>query len=139
MHQHFLWLRILRQWKATSTLGFPEKPRHAFRIQIGHDGAATGRGVKWTFADEFALKKVAHQRSIDAGDQLGHRDKPAADQFIACLPDERAHLGMLGRIFGAFDKDQPLFAKPGGMGELAVRRRYTLRILKTVFVAEEAT
>ena len=55
MHQQFLRLGILGQRKATGAPGFAKKPRHAFRIEIGQGGSATGRGIKWTFADEFAL------------------------------------------------------------------------------------
>ena len=33
----------------------------AFRIEIGQDGPTTRRGVKRTFANEFALQKVTHE------------------------------------------------------------------------------
>ena len=45
---------------------------------------------------------------------------------------------MLGGIVGTFDEDQPLLAMLGRVIEFALGRGYALRILQTVFVAEEA-
>ena len=128
----------LGQGEAPGPVGLPEEPLHAFRVQIGQGCAPAGRGVERTEPDDFVLLEVANQRGIDAAHQLRRGDKSTADQLMACLADEVAHLGMLAVVGGALDEDHARLAQPAGMKELAVGGRQPLGVLGAIPGSEQA-